>query len=265
MKKVTTSDILQKKKAKQKITALSTYDFAFAKLVDQSGADIVLVGDSVGMVQLGYESTLPVTLDEMIHHTKAVSRAVKRALVVADMPYKTYETAVSAIKSARRFIEDSKADAVKLEGGEKVIKQVKALTRLGISVMGHLGMLPQSVDKTGGYKVQGKDKKQAEQILKDAKALEEAGAFSIVLECIPYELARKITESIKIPTIGIGAGPYCDGQILVLHDLLGFKSSVSPRFVRRYMDFDTLANKALEEFRRDVETQKFPSLKESFE
>jgi len=265
MKKNTASDILQKKKSNQKITALSTYDYAFAKLADESGADIILVGDSVGMVQLGYNSTLPVTMDEMLHHTKAVSRAVKQALLVADMPYKTYETAVSSIKSARRFIEEAKANAVKLEGGEKVLKQVKALTRLGIAVMGHLGMLPQSIEKTGGYKVQGKDKKDADQMLKDAQALEAAGAFSIVLECVPYELAKKITQAVKIPTIGIGAGPHCDGQILVLHDLLGFKSTVSPRFVRKYADFDSLARKAIRDFRSDVEAEKFPSLKESFE
>lgn len=263
--KISIQSILNKKKTSRKITALSTYDYAFAKVADESGADIILVGDSVGMVELGYESTLPVTIAEMIHHTKAASRAVKQALLVADMPYKTYDTAVSAIKSARRFIEEAKADAVKLEGGEKVLKQVKALTRLGISVMGHLGMLPQSIEKTGGYKVQGKDKKDADQILRDAQALEAAGAFSIVLECIPVELAKKITDAVKIPTIGIGAGPYCDGQILVLHDLLGFKSAVSPRFVRKYMDFDSLAKKAIHQFKQDIESEKFPSLKESFQ
>ncbi len=263
--KITTKDILSYK-PKKKITVLSTYDFPFAKLADESGADIILVGDSVGMVCLGYDSTLPVTMRDMLHHVKAVARAVKHALVVADMPFGSFqESAEKAVRNAKRFVKEAGAQAVKLEGGESVLKQVKALVQAGIPVMGHLGMTPQSVTQLGGYKVQGKLKKDADQMLSDALALEKAGAFSIVLECVPYRLAETITKKLRIPTIGIGAGPATDGQVLVLHDLLGFKSGVSPRFVRRYLDLDQNIRTAISKFKRDVEAKTFPSLKESFE
>ena len=243
---------------------LSTYDFPFAKLADESGADIVLIGDSVGMVCLGYESTLPVTMEDMLYHVKAVSRAVKRALVIADMPYESYKTKALAVENAKKFC-NAGAKAVKLEGGESVIPQVKALKAAKIPVMGHLGMTPQSIEEFGGYKVQGRTQEAANRILKDAYLLQNAGAFSIVLECVPYRLAEHITKETFIPTIGIGAGPKTDGQVLVLHDLLGFKSGVSPRFVRRYADLDQVIRSAISKFKRDVETKNFPSLKESFE
>ncbi len=266
MNKITVKDILQKKKEKRNITALSTYDFPFAKLVDESEIDIVLVGDSVGMVSLGYSSTLSVTMREMIHHTKAVSRAVKRALVVADMPFGSYQDSTNrAVRNAKRFVQEAQAHAVKLEGGQRVINQAKTIVQAGIPVMGHLGMTPQSVTQLGGYKVQGKLKKEADAILKDALLLQKAGAFAIVLECVPVKLAKRITKKLKIPTIGIGAGPFVDGQILVLHDLLGFQSGVHPRFVRRYADLDRVIRTAISGFRTDVLNGKFPSREESFE
>ncbi len=245
---------------------LSTSEFCFAKLVDESEIEIVLVGDSLGMVSLGYSSTLPVTMREMLHHTKAVSRGVKQALVVADMPFGSYqESAEKAVRNARRFVQEANADAVKLEGGASVSNQVKAIIRAGISVMGHLGMTPQSLTQLGGYKVQGRSKSDAAQILHDAVSLERAGVFSIVLECVPLALAKQITNRLKIPAIGIGAGPHTDGQVLVLYDLLGFESNVHPRFVRRYADFDRLSRKAIAGFKSDVQAGKFPSKEESFE
>ena len=265
MAKVTIKDILnRKRKGGGKITALTAYDFPFAKLIDEVGMDIVLVGDSLGMVCLGYETTLPVTMNDMLHHLKAVVRAVKCALIVADMPYGSYRNVNIALRNAREFLKAG-AQAVKLEGGRGVFNQVKALIRAGIPVMGHLGMLPQSIRKLGGYKVQGKTKEEADRIYEEALELEEAGIFSVVLECVPVSLAKRITKSLQIPTIGIGAGPDTDGQVLVLHDLLGFESPVHPRFVRRYGSLDRLIRKALSQYRDDVLNGKFPSLKESFQ
>ena len=266
MNKITVKDILNRKqKEHRKIAVLTAYDFPFANLVDQAGIDIVLVGDSVGMVCLGYESTVPVSMREMLHHTKAVSRAVKHALIVADMPFGSYQTAASAVRNARRFLKEAGAEAVKLEGGKRIIEQVKALVRAGIPVMGHLGMTPQTATELGGYKVQGKTKKDAQKILNEAKELERAGVFSIVLECVPRGLAARVTEALWVPTIGIGAGPAADGQVLVLHDLLGFESAVRPRFVRRYADLNKVISEALFKYRSDVLKKKFPSLTESFE
>lgn len=266
MNKITVKEIIERKqKESRKITALTAYDFPFAKLVDEAGIDIVLVGDSVGMVCLGYDTTLPVTMRDMLHHVKAVSRAVKHALIVADMPFGSYQGVEFAVRNARRFLKEGGAEAVKLEGGRRIMAQVKALRRAGIPVMGHLGMTPQSATELGGYRVQGKSRSDAEQILKDAKALESAGVFSIVLECVPVALAKRITRSLKIPTIGIGAGPYADGQVLVLHDLLGFDSSIRPRFVRRYAPLSQVIRKALRSYKNDVLARKFPSIKESFE
>ena len=265
MNRITVKDILNRKqKDRRKITVLTAYDFPFAKLVDEAGMDIVLVGDSVGMVCLGYETTLPVTMREMLHHVKAVRRAVKCALLVADMPFGSYQGIESAIRNAKRFLKEAGAEAVKLEGGKRILAQVKALIRAGIPVMGHLGMTPQSVNQLGGYKVQGKTKQEADQIFEDAKELEQAGVFSIVLECVPVSLAKRITKALKIPTIGIGAGPDTDGQVLVLHDLLGFESTIRPRFVRRYAELNQEIHKALVHYRNDVLAKKFPTLRESF-
>jgi 3-methyl-2-oxobutanoate hydroxymethyltransferase len=251
-------------KGKRKIAVLTAYDFPTAKFVDEAGLDIVLVGDSVGMVCLGYESTLPVTMEDMLHHVGAAGRAVKHALLVADMPYGTYRNVGSAVKNARALVREGGADAVKLEGGRDVLSVVKAIVRTGIPVMGHLGMLPQSIKEVGGYKVMGKTKEEADRILDEAVELERAGVFSIVLECVPVSLAARVTKRIKIPTIGIGAGPDTDGQVLVFHDVLGLESPVSPRFVRRYADLSTVIRKALNQYRNDVLGEKFPTAKESF-
>ncbi len=263
MNKITVGDILRRKRKGRKITALTAYDFPFAKLVDEAGIDIVLVGDSVGMVCLGYETTLPVTMSDMIHHVKAVRRAVKHALLVADMPYRSYLTAPSAVRNAKR-LKAAGATAIKLEGGRKILTQVKALIRAGISVMGHLGMTPQSVKELGGYKVQGRTREEADRILNEAKELEKAGVFSIVLECVPKFLGKEATQALRIPTIGIGAGPETDGQVLVLHDMLGFESAVRPRFVRRYGELSHAIRKAIGAYRIDVLRKKFPAVKESF-
>ncbi|MBI4368156.1 MAG: 3-methyl-2-oxobutanoate hydroxymethyltransferase [Candidatus Omnitrophica bacterium] len=265
MSRITVKDILNRKlKEKRKITALTAYDFPFAKLVDEADIDIVLVGDSVGMVCLGYESTLPVSMREMIHHAKAVSRAAKHALIVADMPFGSYQGVESALRNARRFLKEANAHAVKLEGGKPILAQVKALVRSGIPVMGHLGMTPQTAGQLGGYRVQGKTQVDAGRILEDARSLEEAGVFAMVLECVPKVLGKRITRSVRVPTIGIGAGPDTDGQILVLHDLLGFDSAIQPRFVRRYAQISRVVRRALARYRRDVVGKKFPSAKESF-
>ena len=265
MSRITVKDISNRKqREKRKIVALTAYDFPFAKLVDEVGVDIVLVGDSVGMVCLGYESTIPVSMREMLHHVKAVRRAVKHALLVADMPFGTYQGIEPAIRNARRLLKEAGAEAVKLEGGKRILAQVKALIRAGVPVMGHLGMTPQSVSELGGYKVQGKTKEEADRIFEEARELEQAGVFSIVLECVPNSLAKRITRSLKIPTIGIGAGPDTDGQVLVLHDLLGFESQVRPRFVRRYAGLNHIIHKAVTQYRSDVLAKKFPTVQESF-
>ncbi len=264
MNPISVQDIKNQKNAK-KIAALTAYDFPFAKLLDESGIDIILVGDSVGMVLLGYETTLSVTMEEMLHHLKAVRRAVKRALLVADMPFASYENPEKALLNASRLMKEGGADAVKLEGGTQIIKEVKVLREYEIPVMGHLGMTPQSIKELGGYKVQGKSKEEADVIFEDALALEKAGIFSLVLECVPVSLSKRITEALTIPTIGIGAGAETDGQVLVLHDLLGFPSPIRPRFVRKYADLNAIVQKAVSEYRKDVQDGKFPSLKESFE
>ena len=253
------------KKGEEKIVALTAYDFPFARILDQAGLDMVLVGDSLGMVLLGYESTVRVTMREMIHHTKAVSRAVKRALIVGDMPFGSYQDSFDhAFRNARRFIQEGGADAVKLEGAGPVTKTIEKLIRSSIPVMGHLGMTPQTASLLGGYKVQGREPKQAKQILEDAQRLEDAGVFSLVLECVPTRLAERITQKISCPTIGIGAGPKTDGQILVLHDMLGFEGAFHPRFVRRYAEFEKQARRAVSQYLREVRSGQFPSLKESF-
>jgi 3-methyl-2-oxobutanoate hydroxymethyltransferase len=270
-RKVTVPELLQRKSLaadstnKKKITCLTAYDYPTARLMDEAGVDVVLVGDSVAMVVLGYESTLPLTMEESLHHTKAVRRGVERALVVADMPFGTYQGDVNeALKNAVRFVKEAGAEAVKVEGGERRLEVIARLTEAEIPVMGHVGLTPQSVHAMGGYRVQGKTERAAEQLLRDARAVEAAGAFSIVLEGIPRELAAEITKSVRIPTIGIGAGPDCDGQILVLHDLLGLTFQESPKFARRYANVGEVISQVVSEYCADVQGGSFPSDAESY-
>lgn len=266
MDKITVPRIREKKENGEKITVLTAYDFPFAKLIDEAGIDILLVGDTVGIVVQGEESTLPVTLDQMIYHTRMVSRAAKRALVVGDMPFLSYQASIEeTIRNAGRFLKEGGAAAVKLEGGARVADRIEVLARHDIPVMAHIGLTPQSVHRMGGYKVQGRGTSQAKQLLADAKTVESAGAFSLVLEGIPISLAKKITQSIKIPTIGIGAGPYCDGQVLVLHDLLGLFTRFHPKFVRRYADLTSTITEAVRRYKSDVESGKFPTEEEGYE
>jgi len=269
--KVTVPELLQRKSTaadsthKKKITCLTAYDYPTARLMDEAGVDVVLVGDSVAMVVLGYESTLPLTMEESLHHAKAVRRGVQRALVVADMPFGTYQGDVNeALKNAVRFVKEAGAEAVKVEGGERRLEVIARLTEAEVPVMGHVGLTPQSVNAMGGYRVQGKTERAAEQLLRDARAVEAAGAFSIVLEGIPRELAAEITKSVRIPTIGIGAGPDCDGQILVLHDLLGLTFQEPPKFARRYANVGELISQAVREYCADVQNANFPSDAESY-
>lgn len=265
MEKITIPDILTKKKNNEKIAALTAYDFLMAEMLDEAGIDIVLIGDSVGMVISGYSTTLPVTMDQMIYHAKIVSNAVKRALVVVDMPFLSYQTSIEkGIENAGRFLKETESQAVKLEGGEAVVDLVRKMVNYGIPVMGHIGLVPQSIHRFGSYKLQGKDPKIARQLRRDAKLLEEAGVFSMVLEKIPAILAKEISESISIPTIGIGAGPFCDGQILVSHDLLGIYDKFQPRFVRRYANLAKDIRKAFRNYLKDVRSGNFPSEDEYF-
>ena len=263
--KVTIPGILEKKHQHQPITCLTAYDYATSRLVDEAGIDMVLVGDSLAMVVLGYENTLPVTVDEMLHHTRAVRRAVKRALVIADMPYASYHIdETEAVKSAVRFVKEAGAEAVKLEGGAKRVDLIKRLLDAEIPVMGHVGLTPQSVLRMGGFKVQAKSLSAIETIMRDAVALDRAGVFSIVLEGIPREVAAMITDEVEAPTIGIGAGPECDGQVLVINDLLNLSFSAPAKFVRQYADAAALIHDAVHSFKADVETRMFPSDGESY-
>ncbi len=263
--KITTATLAERKSKRQPITCLTAYDYATARLVDEAGIDIILVGDSLAQVVLGYDSTLPVTVDEMLHHTRAVRRAVKHALLVADMPYGSYHTSPEdAVRNASRFLKEAGAEAVKLEGGEKRTEQVRRLIDAEIPVMGHIGLTPQSVHAMGGYKVQGKTLSAVEQLMRDAVALDQAGVFSIVLEGIPREVAAMITEEVSAPTIGIGAGPDCDGQVLVIHDMVGLTFNPPAKFVRRYADAGALISEAIETFRRDVVEGNYPADAESY-
>ncbi len=264
-RKVTVPTILEKKSLRERITCLTAYDYPTARLVDEAGIDMILVGDSLAMVVLGYENTLPVTMEEMLHHTRAVRRGVKRALLIADMPYGSFHLDVaSAVANAVRFVKEGGAEAVKVEGGEKRLELIARLVEAEIPVMGHIGLTPQSVHALGGFKVQGKSIEAAEQLLRDARAVEAAGAFSIVLESIPRELAARITRELKIPTIGIGAGPDCDGQVLVFHDLVGLSFSVQPKFARRYVDLAAHIHNAVVGFKQDTLAGAFPSDAESY-
>ncbi len=264
-KKVTTKTLLDMKNRGEKIAMLTAYDFLIAKLLDESGIDIILVGDSLGNVFQGHETTLPVTLENMIYHAKAVCRGVKRAMVVVDMPFLSYQVSIEeAVRNCGRVLKETCASGVKLEGGSEILEVVYRLTSVGIPVMGHLGLTPQSIHKFGGYDVRGVEEREADKILNDAKALESAGAFSIVLEKIPSELARKITSSVSIPTIGIGAGPHCDGQVLVVYDMLGLFEEFKPKFVRRYAELSKIIKDAFKNYISDVKAGKFPSESESY-
>jgi 3-methyl-2-oxobutanoate hydroxymethyltransferase len=263
--KVTTLTIQEKKQRHELITCLTAYDYSTSRLVDEAGIDMILVGDSLAQVVLGYDSTLPVTMEEMLHHTRAVRRAVKSALVIADMPFGTYQGDVQeGVRNATRFMKESGAEAVKLEGGTKRVDLVRRMLDSEIPVMGHIGLTPQSLHKMGGYKVQGKDLAGIEQLVKDAVALDRAGVFSIVLEGVPREVAAMITQEISVPTIGIGAGPDCDGQVLVFHDLVGMTFSTPAKFVRRYAEAGSLIREAVEHFKTDVEAGTYPNDQESY-
>lgn len=249
----------------KKLSMVTAYDYSMAKLVDEGGIDGILVGDSLGMVTLGYENTLAVTIDDMIHHTKAVSRGANNALVVADMPFLSYHISIEeSIKNAGRLIKEGNAHAVKLEEGRDVIDKIEGIVKAQIPVMGHIGLTPQSINMFGGFKVQGKTIEQIQNLIDDAKCLEEAGVFAIVLECIPEKISKIITESVSIPTIGIGAGKYCDGQILVINDMLGMYSDFTPKFVKQYKNLKGDINEAINNYIKDIKTGAFPEEKHSF-
>ena len=270
--KVTVPGILARKSPKDrsggtnsKIVCLTAYDYPTARLLDDAGVDVVLVGDSLGMAVLGYESTVPVSLEEMLHHLRAVRRATRRALLVADMPFGSYHVSIEdSVRSALRLVKEGGAEAVKLEGGKRCFELIHRLTDAAIPVMGHVGMTPQSVYALGGFKVQGRGAEAAERVLRDAHAVEAAGAFAVVLECVPRELAAEVTRSLRIPTIGIGAGPDCDGQILVVHDLLGLTPGRAGKFVRRYADLAGTISGAVASYCDDVRNGRFPSDAESY-
>ena len=271
--KITVPDIQSRKfnsssgspETNTKITCLTAYDYPTARLLDEAGVEILLVGDSLGMVVLGYDSTLPVTLEEMLHHVRAVRRGTKRALLVADMPYGSFHVSIDeSIRNAMKLVKEGGAEAVKIEGGERRIELIARLVEAEIPVMGHVGLTPQSVNALGGFHVQGKSADAARQLERDARAVESAGAFSVVLESVPREVAARITEKLRIPTIGIGAGPDCDGQVLVFHDLVGLTIGHKPKFARQYVNLAAEISRAAEAFCSDVRAGSFPSDTESF-
>ena len=263
--KITIPSLQARKTVGPKIVCLTAYDHPTAKIVDEAGVDLVLVGDSLGMVVLGYETTVPVTMDEMIHHAKAISRAAKSAILVGDLPLGAYHACTAdAVNSAMRMVKEGGADVVKLEGGEDFAPMAEAVVRAGIPVMAHIGLTPQLMSKLGGFKVQGKDATAGVQLLKDALAMEKAGCFAIVLEAIPDRVAQIITDRLQIPTIGIGAGPHCDGQNLVLHDMVGLFDRFTPKFVKRYANVWEIIQKALADFQADVKAGGFPKAEHSF-
>lgn len=265
-RKVTTALLREKKRLGQPFSALTAYDYPTALAVDRAGIDLVLVGDSLGMVVLGYENTLPVTMEEMLHHCRAVARGARRALRVGDMPFMSYQVSVAeAVRNAGRFLQEGGMEAVKLEGGRERLEAVRAIVGAGIPVMGHLGLTPQSVHQIGGFRAQANRAGPALRLLEEAQALEEAGCFSLVLESIPARLARRVSERLAIPTLGIGAGAGCDGQILVTHDLLGLFDRFTPRFVRRYADLHGEMARAFAAFRADIEGGRFPGEEHSVE
>lgn len=263
--KVTTQTVVNMKRSGEKISMLTAYDYTMATIVDSAGIDVILVGDSASNVMAGYDTTVPMTLEHMIYHTSCVVRGVERALVIADLPFMSYQVTIKeALISAGRMMKEAGAHAIKVEGGKYVAETVKRIVGAGIPVMGHLGLTPQSIYKFGTYKVRAKDELEAEELIEDARLLEEAGVFSIVLEKIPTSLAKKVTESVSVPTIGIGAGAHCDGQVLVLHDMLGLNKDFSPRFLRRYADLHTTMTNAVINYMKDVKNGDFPNESEQY-
>jgi len=259
--RVTINQIKAMKPKGEKIAMLTAYDYSTARLVDEAGIPLILVGDSLGMVVLGYESTIPVTMDEMLHHTKAVVRGTRQAMVIGDMPFMTYHISIEgALRNAARFIQEAGAQAVKLEGGVTVAEKVRRIVDCGIPVMGHIGLTPQSIHQFGGFKMQGKTPEAAARLLEDAKALEQAGAFAVVLETVPGDLAKLITDKIAIPTIGIGAGPDCDGQVQVINDILGSFSDFVPKHAKQYVKLTDIISKAVTQYRDEVKSGAFPSV-----
>lgn len=263
--KITTQTIVQMKQNGEKISMLTAYDYTMAQIIDQAGVDIILVGDSASNVMAGFETTVPITLDNMIYHTSCVVRGVSQALVIADLPFMSYQvTPKEALISAGRMMKEAGAHAVKLEGGKTIVDTVSKIVNAGIPVMGHLGLTPQSIYKFGTYKVRAKEEQEAEELIQDAKLLEEAGCFSIVLEKIPATLAERVSKEVSIPTIGIGAGVGCDGQVLVIHDMLGMNKDFSPRFLRRYADIHTTMTGAVQNYIKDVKSKDFPNSEEQY-
>lgn len=264
--KVTVRTLRRMKERGEKITMLTAYDYPMGRAVDEAGIDVILVGDSVGMVVLGYPTTLPVTVDEMAHHCKAVVRGVSRAMLVVDLPFMSYQVSrEDALRNAGRLVKEGGAEAVKLEGGRGVAGAVEALVAAGIPVMGHLGLTPQAYHQMGGYRVQARSPEEADRLLKDAATLERAGIFSLVLEGIPAGVARRVTEALAVPTIGIGAGPFCDGQVLVTHDMLGLQEDLSPKFVKRYAQARQVFLEAMRRFRDEVRSGAFPDPEHSYD
>jgi len=264
-KRITTSVLHEMKMQNEKISMLTSYDYTLARIIDAAGVDVILVGDSASNVVAGHETTLPITLDNMIYHASSVVRAVKRALVVVDLPFGSYQgNSIRALESSIRIMKESGAHAVKLEGGSEIMESIERILTAGIPVMGHLGLTPQSIYKFGTYTVRAKKDEEAEKLLSDAKLLEDAGCFSIVLEKIPAKLAKVVSESISVPVIGIGAGANVDGQVLVLHDMLGMTHEFNPRFLRRYLNLFEDINKAVKSYVKDVKEQKFPNIKEQY-
>ncbi|MDD3374818.1 MAG: 3-methyl-2-oxobutanoate hydroxymethyltransferase [Candidatus Omnitrophica bacterium] len=265
MKKQTLKDIVDKKTSGEKITMLTAYDYPMARIIDQAGIDIILVGDSVANVVLGLDSTKAMTMDQMIYHASAVRRGAPNALVVGDMPFESYQVdSVRAACNAKRFVNEAGCDAIKLEWFDQCLDVAKEIIKSEVSVMGHIGLTPQTADRLGGFKVQGKDAESAKHLIDQAQALEQAGCFSLVLECIPDKIAQMITEKLSIPTIGIGAGPHCDGQVLVTHDILGFFDRFKPKFVKQYMDLSSMITGAVTLYRNEVLLSQFPSKEQSF-
>ena len=265
LKKITVTTFRQKKMQGEKITALTAYDAPTAKFAEECGVDLILVGDSLGMVVLGYKNTIPVTIEESLHHSAAVVRGTENSFIVGDMPFMTYHTGPeSALTNAGRYLKEAGVDAVKIEGGKNMAHTVKHMVEAGVPVLGHIGLLPQSVLTSGGYRIAGKTEDEIARLIEDAEALETAGAFAVVLEGIPAEAAKKVTETVSIPTIGIGAGPHCDGQIQVVNDILGLFTDFTPKHARRYANLDTEIRRAFTEYTDDVKNGRFPDEKESF-
>lgn len=265
VKKVTTHTLQKMKASGEKIAMLTAYDFSFARLFDAAGIDVILVGDSASNVMAGHETTVPITLEQMIYHAQCVVRGIDRALVVVDLPFGTYQSNPDiALASAIRVMKETGGHSIKLEGGEEVVDSIRRIVKAGIPVMGHLGLTPQSIYKFGTYSVRAKEEAEAEQLKKDALLLQEAGCFAIVLEKIPAQLAKEVSESLDIPTIGIGAGKYCDGQVLVMHDMLGINIEFKPRFLRKYADLHSVITNAVQQYVKDVQSQDFPNDQEQY-